>query len=34
MLLVKESVCSLKEKKQYNIGFHTFNVPTSTNNRL
>ena len=30
MLLVKESVLSLKEK-QHNIGFSTFKLPASTN---
>ena len=30
MLLMKESVLSLKEKQQYNIGFHTNKLSTRT----
>ena len=30
MLLMKESVFSLKEKNQHNIGFPTFKLPAST----
>jgi len=34
MSIMKESVLSLKEKKQPNIGFPNFKLPASTNNRL
>ena len=31
MILVIESALSLNETIQYNIGLHTFKLPTSTN---
>ena len=34
MLLNKESVLILKEKKQHNIGFPTFKLSASTKNLL
>ena len=34
MLLMKESVLSLNEKKQHNIGFPTFKLPRCNKNLL